>query len=181
MKTKKISARSIVCFPVDRAQNKTYKPNITVGNLPTLTTNSGTLMVVSAEDAASGKDDKQYRFMRHVRSTEKLAAQGFSGDVARRLKSSSVCQKAAGNAYPVNVMCAVLHPLLSKLRRIDLAKWPPDDMISTEVPACMNEAIRDFGKIPPKIKPRAKHRAKRKRPRHSDSVKRKRDQSSDSV
>jgi hypothetical protein len=52
--------------------------------------------------------------------------------------------KAAGNAYPRELIVATLQPILEALAnsKVDLASWPPSDILCTEIP----EGLEQFTK-----------------------------------
>jgi hypothetical protein len=110
----------VVTISVDRAEGLAYRQALTVNALPTLTTNSGALMVLSVGDVVENTPDEKREFIRHVRNTEKLLAQGFPKETHLFL-DSRLTQKAAGNAYPVTLMISILHPIVDQLSRFDLA------------------------------------------------------------
>jgi site-specific DNA-cytosine methylase len=127
-----LKAEDVVIISVDRAAGKVYKQEVTVNKFPTLTTHSESMMVLSVGDIVERRPDSEREFMRHVRTSEKFVAQGFPRKT-HALLDSRCGQKAAGNAYPVNLMVAVLHPLVMALDKFDLAAWPPASVISSEM------------------------------------------------
>jgi len=148
----RLELEDVVCIGVDRAEAKEYKQNIVVNKLPTLTTNSGCLMVLSVSDVVHKVPYQDRLFCRHVRNTEKLLAQGFPKETHLHL-NSSCAQKAAGNAYPRNLMVAVLHPVINCFSKFDLASWPPSSVLGTHQEG-MNEvakALAMLGKPTPKV------------------------------
>ena len=88
-------------------------------------------MVLSVKDVVEDVPDEQREFLRHIRNSEKLCAQGFSPRVHLQLDSSRA-QKAAGNAYPPALLLAQLHPIVEALVKFDLAAWPPASVIDVE-------------------------------------------------
>ena len=137
----------MVTIAVDRAKGCSYQQNYTINNLPTLTTNSGSLMILDVGGVVDKAPDSERQFMRFVRNNEKLAAQGFSPKV--HLSLSSQCpQKASGNAYPVPLIIAVLHPIVNALGQINLAQWPPHGVRSTSMPpmSFLNAVMKEFAK-----------------------------------
>ncbi|CAE7521126.1 mthTIM [Symbiodinium sp. CCMP2592] len=112
-----LSAEDIICFPADRASGKTYARVYQKNMVPTLTTAGMYLFLVSV--GCLRKPDDKRRYFRFLDSTERLTLQGFKKDV---LASSPDClrRKAAGNAYPVPLVAAVLAPMLQQLSQPDL-------------------------------------------------------------
>ena len=91
-------------------------------------------MVLSVADVIDDTPDSERSFMRKIRSSEKLLAQGFPPADVMSFMSSRLAQKAAGNAYPVPLLLAVLQPLVKLLERddFDFANWPPENMCCTD-------------------------------------------------
>ena len=125
----------VVVIAVDRAPGLTYKMQLVKNVIPTLTTNSGSLMVLSVGDVVRDVPDEDREFMRHIRNSEKLCAQGFSPRVYLDLDSARA-QKAAGNAYPPALIIAEVHPFVDALAKFDLAARPPASIIASEAEAC---------------------------------------------
>ena len=101
----------IVCFPLDRADGKTYKRHISVNRTPTLTTSNSYLFV---SDMKVGLPDQKRTHFRFLHPHERFVLQGFNVEVAEQFASSQALQvKAAGNAYPVPLIGAAMAPLLA--------------------------------------------------------------------
>lgn len=161
----------VVVVPVDRADGKVYKQHISVNCLPTLTTHNVYLFVLSVADVVNEVPDEEREFCRKVMAAERLTSQGFPAELLFGL-GRELATFAAGNAYPVPLIIAALHPILEAIGNCDvLATWPPQDMVSKTLPACLGQAMEAFkrpGRLTAKVKQRAKL-AKRKRKRaHSD-------------
>ena len=138
----------VVVISVDRAPQMEYKTSIVRNQIPTLTTNSGCLMVLSVGDVVRDVPDNEREFLRHLRSSEKLCAQGFSPSVHLDL-DSRCAQKAAGNAYPPALLIAELHPIVDALTRFDLAAWPPpSELASHEAALRMAEEAVALFRLP---------------------------------
>lgn len=141
----KVQRHDVVTISVDRRKNLTYKQNYTVNKLPTLTTNSGSLLIVDVAGVVDQTPDNEREYMRFVRNSEKLVAQGFSASVHLFL-NSRCAQKASGNAYPPSLLVAVMHPCLEALANFNLEQWPPQDVLSTKLPSCLRAAVAEFAK-----------------------------------
>ena len=113
----------IAVVSLDRAANKTYAQRVIANVLPTLTTNSTALTFLSVKDVVEQTPDTQRVLFRKVHAEEKLQAQGFPKEAAHKL-SHAACTKAAGNAYPVPLIAAVLHPMIAELAAFSLREWP---------------------------------------------------------
>lgn len=147
-----LSDEDVVVVNVDRAVEKRYSQQVTVNLLPTLTTKSSCLMVLSVLDSVLCKPDSEREFIRHVRSCEKLVAQGFPKTTALFM-SSGKSMKAAGNAYPVQLVSAVLNPIMVLIAAFDLASWPHASILSSHEDAmvAVSESTKLFAKPPPKL------------------------------
>ena len=114
----------VVCFPLDRADGKTYKRHISVNRTPTLTTSNSYLFV---SDMKVGLPDQKRTHFRFLHPHERFVLQGFNVEVAEQFASSQALQvKAAGNAYPVPLIGAAMAPLLAafgKLPRKEKGSW----------------------------------------------------------
>ena len=128
----KISEDSLVCYPLDRADDKTYKRQICVDRTPTLTT-SNTYLFVS--DMHVDAEDQDRSFFRFLLPEERLVLQGFPKSICNSLRSSALQVKAAGNAYPVPLIAAALHGLMDSLQEL------PSPKPGLEVPACLDQRL----------------------------------------
>ena len=137
----------IVIISVDRASGKTWLQKIHVNKLPTLTTNSQSLMVISVGDVCEGLADCDRKYFRKLHNAEKMVAQGFPKEVILHM-SYRAAQKAAGNAYPVALIIAVLHPLLHELHKVnfDLASWPPPEVLQAYPHECLRVTKSELAK-----------------------------------
>ena len=102
----------LIVFPLDRADGKAYKRSYSVNMAPTLTTNNTYLFVTSLDFK---KRDGQREFFRFLQPGERMNLQGFAGSTLVE-SSEALRVKASGNAYPVPLMIAVLHPILQELQ-----------------------------------------------------------------
>ena len=120
----RLALDDIAVFSVDRAADAIYEQRVIVNILPTLTTNSSPLMFLKVRDVMEQIPDSQRELFRKVHVEEKMLAQGFPRDVAHKM-SHAACTKAAGNAYPVPLIAAVLHPMITTLVGWpNLKEWP---------------------------------------------------------
>ena len=88
-------------------------------NVPTLRTSNNYIFVMSTDDLEEKDDDRDiFRFLHPI---ERLPLQGFNPKLALHFNKKSLL-RAAGNAYPTNLMAAVLLPILCSLK--PLGNWP---------------------------------------------------------
>ena len=126
------------------------------------------------QDVINATSDEERDFFRKVRNTERMTSMGFPASAVLDLTPAKAL-KASGNAYPVPLIIATLHPMLEAIGRsgIAMSSWPPSEMISKTVPACVGavmSALKRPGQKIKKSKAKAKAKAKsRKRTRGSDS------------
>ena len=110
-----------------------------------------------------------------VTNCEKLVAQGFSKAVHLDL-SRRCAVKAAGNAYPVPLMIAVLHGIINLLSTFHLEAWPPleGQPSMAVVMSAVSTAMREFAKPAPLISKAMATNAKRRSRRERERRKRRR-------
>ena len=130
----KISEDSLVCYPLDRADDKTYKRQICVDRTPTLTT-SNTYLFVS--DMHVDAEDQGRSFFRFLLPEERLVLQGFPKSICNSLQSSALQVQAAGNAYPVPLIAAALHGLMDSLQEL------PSPKPGLDVPARLDQRLQE--------------------------------------
>ena len=136
----KANRGDLVIFNVDRAFLKTYAAAVHINRMPTLTTNSRYMCVMGVSDVIDNVVDSKRTYFRFVHNAEKLVAQGFPKRVALEL-SPAMALKAAGNAYPVALIIAVLHPLLKSVHDAlgaNLHVWPSKLDIQEDTPELRN-------------------------------------------
>ena len=150
----KLKLEDVVVISVDRATGKVYDQQMVANKFGTLTTNSSCLMVLDVKGVVEDVPDGEREFMRHVRESEKLVAQGFSKNT-HLLLDTRCARKAAGNAYPVNLMVAVLQPIIQMLTPekfpFDFAAWPPASLLEPHSAgvATARAAAKELKKTPP--------------------------------
>lgn len=123
-----------VCiFHLDRRENKVFAQLVSLNMAPTLTTRNQYLFVASVEGITQNKPDAEREFFRYLTNAERLVLQGFPPELANDLTHNSAL-KGAGNAFPVPVMCANLHPMLKavSISGVSLTTWPPEKIIQKE-------------------------------------------------
>ena len=126
----------VVCFPLDRADGKTYKRHISVNRTPTLTTSNSYLFV---SDMKVGLPDQKRTHFRFLHPHERFVLQGFNVEVAEQFASSQALQvKAAGNAYPVPLIGAAMAPLLAAFGEL-----PQKGERELEFPTRFHERLAD--------------------------------------
>ena len=157
----RLDVDSVVVCCIDRGEGRVYKQQWCVGEVPTLTTSNRYMIALSVADLHTPDCDR--RLSRFVSPKERLALQGFPPIVHTWLGSDNLAIKAAGNAYPVPLTLASLHPLVCAIEgRITLLKWPPPGLLNAST------AAKSATGVCRKLRPRPKPILKRKRHR-SDS------------
>ena len=121
--SRKLHPGQLVVFAADRAVGKVYRATYYTNTCPTLTTNNKYLFVLSTD--VNKKDDKR-EFCRFLAPVERLTLQGFDPTVAHDLDKDTVIVKAAGNAYPVPLLMAILHPIIEVIAKVPkkFVNWP---------------------------------------------------------
>ena len=133
----RLEETDVVCFPLDRADDKTYKRHISVNRTPTLTTSNSYLFV---SDMKLGLPDQQRTYFRFLHPQERFVLQGFNVEVAKAFASSPALQvKAAGNAYPVPLIGAAIFPLLDAMEELPGEEREPE----LEFPARFHERLSE--------------------------------------
>lgn len=150
----------LVCYPLDRADNKCYKRQVCKDKVPTLLTGNSYLFL---SDVQVEKEDHERAFFRFLLPEERFTLQGFPACIASSFKSSALQIKASGNAYPVPLIGAALAPLVALIGNDDLphVDKPLEEQESLRL--CLDEAM--YGKTTgqrksPKKKPAAKKQNK---------------------
>jgi len=143
-----LTKEDVVAFAVDRGNDagESYRRSIMANCCPTLTTQNKYLLVATVSHIVEGVPDESREIFRKLTNSERLALQGFPPELALEL-SEAAAFKAAGNAYPVPLLIAVLHPMVAAIvdsisRGFDFVSWPSADVIGTLAP----ERIQEFGK-----------------------------------
>ena len=108
----RIPAGSLVVAAADRAPGKVYKQNYGVNLSPCLTTSNSTLVVMSIDDLAEPREDRE--FFRLLMPVERFLLQGFKKGRALGMKPN-LQVKASGNAYPVPLLMCELIPILNSI------------------------------------------------------------------
>ena len=149
----KLQLEDVVVVSVDRGPGLTYPQTISVNVAPTFTTSNSSLFVWSVRGVADKTPDDQREFFRKFRNSERLALQGFPPDIVFQL-SPELAMFAAGNAYPVPLIIATLHPMLHalSLSKVNLASWPPAELLLPGVPDCLDKFTKDSLKKPRLLK-----------------------------
>lgn len=147
-----------VCiFHLDRAENKVYDQIVSLNIAPTLTTRNKCLFVACVEGITQNKPDAEREYFRYLTNAERLMLQGFPPALANDLPRYDAC-RAAGNAFPVPGLIAVIHPMLKAVSNpvktgIRFADWPPPDIIQKGALANFDKfqkALREKPKSVPK-------------------------------
>ena len=170
----KLSLGDLIVCPLDRSHriDITYLPSLTRNAAPTLTTQNSCLFVMSVSDVVHGVDDASRKFFRFFTKPERLALQGFPPHQALRLPENKIVF-AAGNAYPVPLIVATLHPMLKSLvdSGLDLCSHPAPEMLSATVPASIPKILKALA-APGRVTNKDKHAtylAKKRKRCRSDS------------
>ena len=174
----KFGSGDLVVCRIDRSNepNIVYEAGFTLNNAPTLTCHSTYLAVLSVSCVVGDVEDDQRDFFRFLTKPERLALQGFPPELAMDLPEEKICF-ASGNAYPIPLIIAVLHPMLMTIascEQLDFPSWPAADDITEVTEASVVKQVRkafaDKGKIVNKKKHNeAKQRIRRKKKRHRSS------------
>lgn len=151
----------LVCYPLDRANEKKYKRQVCKNKVPTLLTGNGYLFV---SDVQVDKPDHERAIFRLLMPEERFTLQGFPACIASSFQSSALQIKASGNAYPVPLIGAALLPLVALIGDDDLPHMdkPLEDQESLRLR--LDEAMygkKKGSKKSPKKKP-AKKESKKK-------------------
>ena len=125
---------------------------MSTNSAPTLTTRNQYLFVLQVKEVVERVPDNERQWFRKLRDTERLTLQGFPKTLALDLKGKT--RFAAGNAFPVPVIVAMLHPMLEALSTsgLGLASWPPRNMLSRKVPGCVAAVAKQMKAKPRKVK-----------------------------
>jgi hypothetical protein len=134
----------IVIFSADRSEAGAWAAGMQVNVMPTLTCQNRYLFIADVRGVVEELPDKDRDFFRLVLYPERLALQGFAPELALDLSRAST-MLAAGNAYPVPFMIAILHPMIKAMtsaQNSSFADWPPPGLRSPELPS----ELKDFQK-----------------------------------
>lgn len=132
----------VVMFHVDRDQTKRYLSGYMKDCCYTLTTANKYLFVLSVHDIKLPRC--QRAFCRFLSPGERLVLQGFPPDTAKQLgNDESLIAKAAGNAYPVPLIAAVLKPMIQAIDSSSksLGEWPTQSTDAQEVDLTVIDAL----------------------------------------
>ncbi len=99
----------IICCTLDRAIGKVYQPRWYINAVPTLTVTNKYLWLFKAGEVEKPEEERSLH--RFLTMPERMGLQGKKPEIAARLGSVALAQKASGNAYPVPMLCAVLVPI----------------------------------------------------------------------
>ena len=113
----------LVILELDRAFGKKYSPAMHVDCAPCLKTQLRYLFVMSTHDF--GRPDSKREFFRWLMPYERPALQGVSPKVALTLRAGDILH-ATGNAYPVNLLGALMVGVLREFQTWPgFVNWPP--------------------------------------------------------
>ena len=130
----------VVVMHLDRNPHNEYGTTISRNISPTLTCKNNYLLIMSVSDVFHQVADAGREFFRFMHATERLTLQGFPPRLILDLGSSILAVKASGNAYPVPLIIATVHPLIEAIGTkecFDFESWPLPEMISDKTPDCM--------------------------------------------
>ena len=147
-----VNKDDLIIASIDRSEGRTYKAVMSTNNAPTLTTHNQYLFALQVKEVVEQVPDNERQWFRKLRDTERLTLQGFPKTLALDLKGKT--RFAAGNAFPVPVIVAMLHPMLEALSKssLDLATWPPMHMLSRKDLECVAVAAKQMKAKPRKVK-----------------------------
>ena len=121
----------VVVLELDRAFGKKYSPAMHVDCAPCLKTQLRYLFVMSTHDF--GHPDSKREFFRWIMPYERPGLQGVSPKVSLTLRAGDILH-ATGNAYPVNLLGAIMVGVLRELEAWSgFVNWPPWGKLQTSV------------------------------------------------
>ena len=162
-----LKPEDLVCISVDRKEDGVFSASIYINVVATLTTKNSYLFILSVKDVIDRRPDAEREFMRRLTNCERLALQGFPPEVASWLTPAK-CFRASGNAYPIPLLIAVLHPVLQAIGEksdFNFLVWPPASMVSRMVPSGLTEfekLVRATPKLLPKKSKKAQHKGRKR-------------------
>ena len=119
----KLARDSVVACCADRAKGKVFRQTYTVGAVPTLTTSNKYLFLVNVAEVMDKVPMAQRTLFRWVHPLERLCFQGFNPDIGAHMPAKLI-YKTTGNAYPVNLLAAILAPIVGEISRTGmLTRW----------------------------------------------------------
>ena len=147
--------------------------------VPTLTCHNAYLLVLSVADVINDVADEEREFFRWLHDSERLALQGLPPDMLQDLPCGKAI-KAAGNAFPVPLIIACLHPMLmaaSESIRTGVAtvvsECDPGELARFESALCATPLVANASKArkarAKKLESKALEARKRKRKRDESS------------
>ena len=119
-----LSMDDVVCYPLDRADEKTYKRQVCQNRTPTLLTGNSYLFIY---DVNVDAPDAQRQWFRFLLPEERFTLQGFPSEISSSFRSTALKVKAAGNAYPVPLIGAAVAGLLQKITSLPDTQEPLED------------------------------------------------------
>ena len=119
-----LSMDDVVCYPLDRADEKTYKRQVCQNRTPTLLTGNSYLFI---SDVNVDAPDAQRQWFRFLLPEERFTLQGFPSEISSSFRSTALKVKAAGNAYPVPLIGAAVAGLLQKITSLPDTQEPLED------------------------------------------------------
>ena len=101
---------------------------------------------MSVLDVVRKTEDSKREFFRFIHPAERLALQGFPLRIMENLPADIVSH-AAGNAYPVPLICSALHPALTAIAEntsFDFKSWPPATALGRNMPSGVAAVAKGF-------------------------------------
>ena len=129
----KLSVDDVVVCAADRAKGKVYRQHITVGAVPTLTTSNKYLFIVACDEIANKVPIENRQLFRWLHPLERLCLQGFDPAIGVHM-TAKIIYKTTGNAYPVNLLAAILQPIIATITKSSLLQgWPNAERASVNI------------------------------------------------
>ena len=132
----KLSMEDIVTVALDRSQDGVFQQGIYRNKAPTFTCRNRYMFLISVKDVVGNREYSEFEFFRFIVVAERLALQGFEPEILNELDTTALALKASGNAYPVPLIIAALHPILKLIAnpKFKFKAWPPRNILSSRVP-----------------------------------------------
>ena len=159
----------IAVFALDRDPNKSWVSSISFDKLPTLTCANSFLFMLKVSELYI--EDGFKTLFRFLHPLERFAAQGLDPGAAGTYLPDRILVKAAGNAYPPNILAPFLCPIIHAIAEWGgLDAWPnSQEQVQPVIAAKKASLFKHM--IPPKIKKSMKSKKIKKSMKTSRRVK----------
>ena len=133
----------VAVFDVDRAEGKTFRPVMHWDAIPTLKTKGPDVIVASVDDI--DRPIKERRVFRFLSDEERFRFAGHPAGKAKMFSTSRDRKRAAGNAYPVPMLAAVVIPLIERISEAGF--------LGQEAPKVVQKNMEQLQKIAELVEP----------------------------